>query len=189
MTAAPVFDATDTRTRLIVAAATLFRDKGFHGTALSEILERAGASKSSLFHHFPAGKDDLALAAAHWADQGTLRIIDDAFADAPDFGTGCVILCRKLARFMEREPGWAGCPVGQILFRASGDGAFRAETARIFDGWRDRLAAHGARLGVPEGEAADRAETLLIALQGAWTLARARRDPGVLRGLMDRLPG
>lgn len=178
----------DTRTRLIAAAASAFRDKGFHGTALSEVLRRAGASKSSLFHHFPAGKDDLALAAARWADEGTLRIIDEAFRGAPDFRTGCTTLCHKLARLMEREPHLAGCPITQILFRDEGDGAFRAETAGIFDGWRDRVASHAARLGLPPALAADRAETLLIALQGAWALARARQDPDVLRGLMNRLP-
>ena len=185
-------DEPDTRARLIVAAASLFRDKGFHGTALTEVLVRAGASKSSLFHHFPAGKDDLALAAARWADAGTLRIIDDAFGDVPNFRAGCDVFCRKLAKYMEREPSWAGCPVTQILFRDAGAGAgadaFRAETSRILDGWRDRVAAHGARLGLLHVEAADRAETLLIAVQGAWALARARRDAGVLRDLVQRLP-
>jgi TetR/AcrR family transcriptional repressor of lmrAB and yxaGH operons len=48
-----------TRERLITTAAALFREKGYHGTGLSEILAKANAPKGSLYHHYPAGKPDL----------------------------------------------------------------------------------------------------------------------------------
>ena len=76
-------DAT-TRSRLVESAARLFRQKGYNGTGLSEVLEAARAPKGSLYHHFPKGKADLALAAADWTSDVVLRVIDEttlAFAD------------------------------------------------------------------------------------------------------------
>jgi AcrR family transcriptional regulator len=47
-----------TRQRLITVATELFADRGYEATSLEAILERAGASRGSLYHHF-AGKDRL----------------------------------------------------------------------------------------------------------------------------------
>ena len=46
-----------------------------------------------------------------------------------------------------------------------------------------------SRLGLPAGLARDKAELLLIAIQGAWTVARAQRNAGLLRSLPARLFG
>ena len=56
--------ARPTKDRLILAAATLFRTRGYHGVGLADVLAEAKAPKGSLYHHFPNGKSDLALAAA-----------------------------------------------------------------------------------------------------------------------------
>lgn len=53
-----------TRDRLVQAATRLFRQRGYDGTGLTEILTEAGVPKGSLYHHFPEGKADLACAAA-----------------------------------------------------------------------------------------------------------------------------
>jgi len=47
-----------TRQRLITVATELFADRGYEATSTEAILERAGASRGSLYHHF-AGKDRL----------------------------------------------------------------------------------------------------------------------------------
>jgi AcrR family transcriptional regulator len=47
-----------TRQRLITVATELFADRGYEATSTEAILERAGASRGALYHHF-AGKDRL----------------------------------------------------------------------------------------------------------------------------------
>ena len=47
-----------TRQRFITVATELFADRGYEATSLEVILERTGASRGSLYHHF-AGKDRL----------------------------------------------------------------------------------------------------------------------------------
>jgi AcrR family transcriptional regulator len=47
-----------TRQHLIEVATELFADRGYDGTSIEAVLERAGVSRGSLYHHF-AGKDRL----------------------------------------------------------------------------------------------------------------------------------
>jgi AcrR family transcriptional regulator len=47
-----------TRRHLIEVATELFADRGYEGTSIEAVLERAGVSRGSLYHHFP-GKDRL----------------------------------------------------------------------------------------------------------------------------------
>lgn len=175
------------RDRLVRAAARLFRQKGYHGVGLSEILAETGLPKGSLYHHFPKGKPDLARAAAELAGAVMLGIIDDAFAAAGDYDDGVATLCHKLAKFFDISGRQDGCPVSAVLFEDPENTGFRDLTDRIFRSWIERAAAHGRRLGLPDAEASDRAETLLIALEGGWALARARRSSEVLRSLPRRL--
>jgi TetR/AcrR family transcriptional regulator, lmrAB and yxaGH operons repressor len=53
----------DTRARLVSAMQMALASKGFHGIGLNEILANADAPKGVMYHHFPGGKAELALAA------------------------------------------------------------------------------------------------------------------------------
>ena len=178
-----------TRDRLITAAARLFRLRGYHGVGLNEILADADAPKGSMYHHFPNGKADLALAAADWASDGMVTIIDDAFRDARDYRDGATTLCFKLAKFFDISGGWDGCPVASILVDGPENEKFRASVAETHERWTVRIAEHAGRLGIPPVQAREKAETLLIGIQGAWVMARARKSSAILRELPRRLMG
>jgi TetR/AcrR family transcriptional repressor of lmrAB and yxaGH operons len=176
-----------TRKRLVQTAALLFRQKGYNGVGLAEILAAADAPKGSLYHHFPNGKADLARAAAEWTSSGMLRIIDDAFADKTDWRDGVAHFVGKLAKLFDILEHRDSCPIKAMLFDGPDDTMFRDVSDQIFRAWAARLQGHAERLGLPEAEAHEQAETLLIAVEGAWTLARARRDSGVLRKIPQRM--
>lgn len=46
--------ALGTRERILRAAASQFRQRGFHGTSMQDLAEEVGVTKSSLYHHFPS---------------------------------------------------------------------------------------------------------------------------------------
>jgi len=176
-----------TRERLITTAAVLFREKGYHGTGLNEILSAANAPKGSLYHHFPAGKPDLGLAAADWASKGMLQIIGDSFDRATDFEQGATTLCYKLAKFFDISGGWSGCPVNHALFDGPDNAAFRTKAGEIYGRWIRAAEYHAIRLGVAEDQSAELAELLIVTIQGSWILARARNDSNLLRKAPARI--
>jgi TetR/AcrR family transcriptional regulator, transcriptional repressor for nem operon len=66
------------KTRLLDAALTVIRTKGYAATTVDDICQEAGVTKGSFFHHFKS-KDELALGAAdHFSEMA-----DGLFATAP----------------------------------------------------------------------------------------------------------
>jgi TetR/AcrR family transcriptional regulator, lmrAB and yxaGH operons repressor len=183
-----MLDEPSTRDRLITAAAALFRRKGYHATGLAEILAEAGVPKGSLYHHFPDGKADLARSAADWTADMLVRIIDDAFQTAPGYEEGVAHYCAKLAKLFQIADASNTCPISALLFDGPESDAFRLHAERVFQRLIDAVARHGQKFGLSAADANRHAETLLIAVEGAWTLARARRDGTILRSLPQRLP-
>jgi AcrR family transcriptional regulator len=47
-----------TRRQLVDVARQLFTERGYAGTSIEDIIERAGVARGALYHHFP-GKDAL----------------------------------------------------------------------------------------------------------------------------------
>ena len=178
-----------TRDRLIQTATRLFRQRGYEGAGLSEILAEAGVPKGSLYHHFPDGKADLACAAADWTASEIIRVIDDSFRTAPDWRHGVTTFCYKMAKLFDILNSADACPIFGLLFDGPDQDRFRSHAEAAFDRIIAAAAQHGEALGHPAEAAHDAAETAMIGFQGAWTLARMRRNSDVLRGLPARLYG
>jgi TetR/AcrR family transcriptional repressor of nem operon len=67
----------NTKTRLLDAALTEFRTKGYCATSVDDLCRAAGVTKGSFFHHFRS-KEELGIAAAaHFSAEA-----EDLFADA-----------------------------------------------------------------------------------------------------------
>ncbi|NMM61778.1 TetR/AcrR family transcriptional regulator [Clostridium sp. P21] len=54
---------TDSKEKILTAAAMLFQVNGYNATGLNEILKESGSPKGSLYYYFPGGKEELALEA------------------------------------------------------------------------------------------------------------------------------
>lgn len=181
-------DALPTKDRLIRAAAQLFRTRGYHGVGLTDLLSEAGAPKGSLYHHFPSGKADLALAAATWASDEMLRVIAASFSDAKTFEDGATTLCFKLAKLFDLTGQQDGCPISSTLFEGPGNEAFLHHAQRCYEGWIEEIQDHANRFGRRDVAARQQAEHMFLLIQGGWQLARARRDSEVLRSLPALFP-
>ncbi|MEO0937765.1 MAG: TetR/AcrR family transcriptional regulator [Pseudomonadota bacterium] len=179
-------NAKPTKDRLIEAATLLFRSQGYNGVGVAEILAAAKAPKGSLYHHFPNGKADLALAAAHMASDEMLRLIALSFSDAASFKDGATTLCHKLAKLFDKT-GWDTCPIAATLLPGPDHAAFREAALHIYEGWIGEVHDHASRLGLNADEAQAKSEALFIAIQGGWMLARARRCSNVLRRVPQTL--
>jgi AcrR family transcriptional regulator len=47
---------------ILIAAASVFQERGFERTTMADIARKVNLTAGSLYHHFPAGKHDLLLA-------------------------------------------------------------------------------------------------------------------------------
>ena len=174
----------DARSRLIRVAAALFRQRGYDGIGLAEILQASGAPKGSFYHHFPAGKEQLAEACIAHAGEQVGALIDAAMSEAPDFAAGVRRLVQSIAHWFERSGFREGCPITSIaLATVPQSPAHTAAVQAVFADWQDRLVGHARRLGA-RVEATD-AERLLMLIEGAWILSRIRQSTEPLQRAAD----
>ena len=75
---------TGTRTKLLDAAVTLVRQKGFAATSIDDLCRHAGVTKGAFFHHF-ASKEALGVAAAnHWSATTAALFANAAYHEPAD---------------------------------------------------------------------------------------------------------
>ncbi|HEX4353909.1 MAG TPA: helix-turn-helix domain-containing protein, partial [Polyangiales bacterium] len=63
------------RERMVLAAAALLSERGVAGTSFAEVIEKSGAPRGSIYHHFPEGKDALTAEAIALVGQHVLARI------------------------------------------------------------------------------------------------------------------
>jgi AcrR family transcriptional regulator len=161
----------------------LFRAKGFDGASLSDISESTGLGKSSLYHHFPKGKEEMALEVLA-AMEGQLE--QALFAPMRSAGTPA----RKLDRMLDTldhfyEGGKKACLLERLC--ASVDaGRFRRPLGRAFTSWIEAVEGLGVESGLPRAVARRRAEDLVVRIEGALVVCAGTGDTGVFaRAIRD----
>jgi TetR/AcrR family transcriptional repressor of lmrAB and yxaGH operons len=168
----------DTRHRMVTSAALLLREHGVSGTSFARVLERSGAPRGSLGHHFPGGKREMVADAVRRAGGAASTAMRHAVQRGDSPAKLFSMVCDFYRRALIDSDFAAGCPVGNVAQEAYDDPTLRGAAGEVFDAWRtilvDALVADGHR----RNHAADLAELCIAGLEGALMLARVERDAG-----------
>ena len=168
---------TDSRSRMIHAAAELFCQRGYHATTFSDVVRDSGAPRGSTYFHFPGGKHELAREAIARAGDEIEEMAGDAARHARDPGSLVRALAQMLASRLERSGYQSGCPIAtMVLELAPGDEELSAAFDAVFARWRAALVARLEPLGLAPGRAAALAGLTISAIEGALVLSRAARS-------------
>lgn len=173
----------DARGKVIAQLAEVFRAHGYEGASLSLITEATGLGKGSLYNLFPRGKEQMAEEVlAHidgWFDRHVfVPLREDAG------GQGVAVMFDAVDRYF--ESGGRVCLVGVFALGSARD-RFGKALRDYFTAWEQALAGALRRQGFAPPEAKQRAEDILLGIQGALVLARANQDRGVFRRAIKRL--
>src|SRR6516165_5727171 len=168
---------TDSRSRMIAAAAELFRQRGYHATTFSDVVRDSGAPRGSTYFHFPGGKAELAREAIARAGDEMEELIDDAARQASDPASLVRALAQIMAGRLERSGYQSGCAIAtMVLELAPGDEEFSAAFDTVFARWRTALVTRFEPLGIAPGRATILAGLTISAIEGALVLSRAARS-------------
>lgn len=181
------------RSKLLDAALSMIRAKGYCATTVDELCAAAGVTKGAFFHHFK-NKDELGVAAAeHWSEVTSALFAAAPYhdqADPLDRVIGYVAFRKALLQ--GGVPDFT-CLVGTMLQEVY-------ETAPAIREACDRSISSHARTLEADIAAAMRDRSLSAdwtpeslalhiqaVLQGAFILAKARGGPQVAADSMDHL--
>ena len=87
--------ANNTRARILETATDLFAEKGYAGTYVREIVEKAGVSKPALYYYFKS-KEGLFYAILEWATDAQREILNEVFEASGTVQERFVFLYRRL---------------------------------------------------------------------------------------------
>src|ERR1700749_2535691 len=85
------------RKSFLSATGVLLRRQGYAATGLSEIVDRSGAPRGSLYFHFPGGKEELAVAAMERSGEGLRRGVAGSMGAPGGPAAGVAMLIDALA--------------------------------------------------------------------------------------------
>ena len=173
--------AAENRQTVINAASRLFRERGFDGIGLKDLMEGAGLTQGAFYKQF-ASKEDLAVEASRRALESASRRWSDAAAQNPDDPLGAVIAFYLSAD--HREEKMDGCPVVALGSDAARQGT---NVKAVFEaGIKAYLEVLGRFIGETDGEeSGGKAMAILSTMVGAVTLSRVVNDPDLAQALLD----
>lgn len=162
--------------QLLDQLVALFRDRGYDGASLAEISELTGLGKSSLYYHFPGGKEDMARQAlSRLASALETALFVPLESEQPP--------ARKLDAMLDAldafyEGGKRACLLERLC--ASVDlPRFAPLIADLFGRWTDALARLLVEGGLPRRVARARAEDCVVRIEGALVVAAGTGNAAV----------
>jgi AcrR family transcriptional regulator len=185
--ARPAAQSAGSRERMVRSAALLFRERGYSGTAFSDVIAHSGAPRGSIYHHFPGGKAQLAEEAVAWAAQAIAARLDEALAQERDTAGVLHAFLAPWREVLERSDFRAGCPLVAITVETDVPPGLAAAVATAFAGWQELLAARLRGAGIAPARARTLASLTLAAIEGAVLLCRAQRTTAPLDAVAAEL--
>ena len=177
--------AAENRQAVINVASRLFRERGFDGIGLKDLMKGAGLTQGAFYKQF-ASKEDLAAQAYRRALESASRRWSAAAAENPKDPLGAVI-----AFYLSeghREEKMDGCPIVALGSDAARQGV---DVKASFEaGIKAHLEVLGPMVAemdgkTPKRRAKSKAMTILSTMVGALTLSRVVNDRDLAQAFLD----
>jgi TetR/AcrR family transcriptional repressor of lmrAB and yxaGH operons len=164
----------------------VFRDRGFNGASLADLSKATGLGRSSLYHYFPEGKDQMAGAVLARAE----AVVEKEIFSVAQSGEPLITRGKRIASALETiyGGGTTPCILGQLA-GANIAPAARQSLLNSFEQWTVAIAKLARDSGMPDSRARSFAEDWIARLQGALLLqaANGTTEPfrRALKALLD----
>ncbi|KAA0081809.1 TetR/AcrR family transcriptional regulator [Mycolicibacterium sp. P9-64] len=178
--------ASDTRARILDAAAELYRRQGMAATGLKQIAAAANAPFGSIYHHFPGGKEQISEEVIYAEGVRYGLLVGHQLAAVTDIVDGLSDIFASAAALLVELDYTEACSIETIALEvASTNERLRIATETVFSDWIDGLTQWFTGTGLPIDVCRSLALSCLTSLEGAFVLCRSLRstEPMVAAGL------
>jgi TetR/AcrR family transcriptional repressor of lmrAB and yxaGH operons len=168
----------DSKERMIAAARRLFREHGYLGTALSDVVTESAAPRGSIYFHFPGGKEELAseVNLLHAGDH--IAHMNRAAATTNTAGQLIEAFIGRIRDELISSNYREGCAMAPIVIESTAASDQLSDATRR--GFQDMIATLAARLtekNVPHSRAIQLATHAWSRVAGALILSRVLHSP------------
>lgn len=173
------------RAELIPELLELFRQQGYEGVSIAHVSKATGLGKSSLYHHFPEGKEQMAKEVLEYIYSAVKQHFIAPLNAEGDPREKLTRMAELVESFY--DCGRKGCLIDGLTLGES-SAPFRQHIASCLESWIEAIAAVAVEAGVNKKLARERAEMALISIQGGLVVSRALRNFQIFKRITKRLP-
>jgi AcrR family transcriptional regulator len=170
---------------LLSAASEVFRSHGFEGTTLKLLSDATGLEKASLYHRFPGGKEDIAIAVAERVNAWFLVNVFDPLKEGGDPANRVRRVARKLREFY--GDGMKSCTLDTLSLPGGSDALAKVLRDGLL-GWLEAFTQVAKESGCTAALARARAEQAIVELEGSLVLSRVLGQNRLFLKWIERLP-
>ena len=170
---------------MIVSAAVLMRERGVEATSFSEVIERSGAPRGSIYHHFPRGKAQLIEAATRYAGEFTAAGLVAAL-QSDDPVQAVHKFARTWTKILRQSDFGAGCQVVAATLEGTRSPGAREAAGAAFAQW-ESLITQALSPYTTWARARSIATLFIAAIEGAVIVARAQRSTAAVERVATEL--
>jgi TetR/AcrR family transcriptional repressor of lmrAB and yxaGH operons len=171
---------------LLARLVDVFCSYGFEGASLSRISKATGLQRASLYHRYPGGKEEMALAVLAETDRQFAEGVLEPLVGKAQPATRVKRMADRLAAHY--DGGQRSCLLDALSLGDATE-AMRDHVRGSFGAWRDAMAALAREAGATPALARRRAEEALTRIQGGLVLARGTGDGKPFARALAGLPG
>ncbi len=160
---------------MLAVAGELFRERGFDGVGVAELLNRSGAPRGSLYFHFPGGKEQIGAEVVARFGQHSAQRFRDLHESGVDLDRFIDIVFKTTAKESKERDYLASCPMAAIAACCGKeDVILAAATREAFASWEREIATAARTRGMNAKNADIFANAFVAAMEGAYVIAKAQ---------------
>lgn len=171
----------DDRT-LLASLFEIFRSHGYEGATIALLSEVTGLKKSSLYHRFPAGKEDMAKAVVDFVSSQLHQFVVEPLLNSRDAPETRFINMIATIKTIYSD-GRKNCLLNVLCLGEAKDDIKRLLN-KDYAAWLLALAGLGLEAGMNQTEAYKWSENFLIAVQGALVIQRLTGNASIFENCM-----
>ena len=184
---------TNAREKLLEAALSVIRSKGYSATTVEDLCQAAGVTKGAFFHHFASKQELAVLAAGHFASMADVLFSQAPYRELPDPVDRLLAYVDFRKAILQGELPQFTCLLGTMVQEAyETNPPIREACDRHINEHAGMLAADISLAIAQRGMNVDwTAESLGLymqaVIQGAFVLAKAKHGPEIAASCLDHL--
>lgn len=181
--------SSNSRLNILETASKLFQVQGYHATGLNQIIKESGSPKGSIYHHFPEGKEQIALEAVEYTGKIVQEQLKKSLTASADPLVALQSVVEHLIDHLGHPQDMEGVPIGLIaLETCSMSEKLRNACSEAFTSWQRLFADKLFENGFKQDRARELGILLQCLMEGALTVSVTQNNSEPLRILIEQIP-
>lgn len=169
----------------LATALDLFRTYGFEGVSIKRLADATGLEKASLYHRYPGGKDEIAMAIAKDVVAWFQTNVFDPLSGTGSIRRRVIGVAERLREFYS---GGSKACLMDVLSIPGGSAELQRALRKAMEAWISAFAKVAKESGLGPSAARSRAEEAILRIEGSLVLARVLDDTTTFERVLKSLP-